>query len=385
MILTRCFGAFVIVLLLVSCAAQPTIAPARMTLADALGQPSSVGFERATAARQFGFPADHGAHPTFAAEWWYYTGNVETAEGRRFGFQLTFFRFGLTPQPVQRSSNWAASNIYMAHFAVSDIGAGTFYAFERFSRGAAGLAGAEGQPFRVWLDDWSAEGQGPTGLPMRLRAAQGDIALDLVLQAGKPIVLQGDHGLSQKSAEPGNASYYYSLTRMPTAGTLRTPSGSFTVHGLAWMDREWSTSALDKQQLGWDWFALQLNNGSDLMYYRLRLRDGSDDPYSKGILVAPDGTTTLIRREDMQIDITNSWKSPNGTVYPAGWRIRVPNAAIDLTITPFMPNQELPLTIRYWEGAVQITGTVAGQQVLGSGYVELTGYADNSIDDRLGR
>ena len=370
---------------LVACAAPPTNPAARLTLADALGRPSTVGFEQALAPRPFIFPDDHGAHPSFAAEWWYYTGNLATADGRRFGFQLTFFRFGLAPQPVQRPSDWSASSIYMAHFALSDIDAGTFYAFERFSRGAAGLAGAESRPFQVWLDDWRADGQGPLGTPIRLRAAQGDIALDLILQAGKPIVLQGDQGLSQKSAAAGNASYYYSMTRMPAQGNLQTPAGSFAVSGLAWMDREWSTTALGQQQLGWDWFALQLDSGDDLMYYRLRMRDGSDDPYSKGILVAPDGSTTLIGRDSLQLDITNTWMSPSGTVYPAGWRIRLPTAAIDLTVTPLIPNQELPLTVTYWEGAVQIVGSIGGKPVAGSGYVELTGYIDDGVDERLSR
>jgi predicted secreted hydrolase len=363
-----------------ACSNAPAEPRTNLAVADLLGQMPAAAFARATTPRPFSFPLDHGPHPTYAAEWWYYTGNLHTAEGRHFGFQLTFFRFALSPTPAERSSAWATSNIYMAHFALSDSESGTFYAFERFSRAAAGLAGASAQPFRVWLEDWHASSQSPTALPMRLVAAEDTIALDLALEAGKPVVLQGNQGLSQKSAEPGNASYYYSLTRMPTSGTIRTSAGTFNVTGLSWMDREWSTSALAPDQIGWDWFALQLNDGREIMYYRLRLRNGNDDPYSKGILVAPDGSTTLLRPQDIQLTTTNQWQSPRGTTYPAAWHLQIPSATLDLTITPTFANQELPLTITYWEGAVRISGNASG-----NGYVELTGYNDQPDSGRLQR
>lgn len=372
-----------LVLLLSSCgiAERPAEPRASLSVSEALGSPAAQGFARAVQPYQFRFPLDHGPHPDYAAEWWYYTGNLRSAEGRQFGFQLTFFRFGLTPTPAVRASDWATSNIYMAHFTVTDVASGQFYAFERLSRGAAGLAGAQGDPFQVWLEDWRADGQGPDGTPMRLQARQDDIAIDLILQAGKQPVLQGDQGLSQKSAEVGNASYYYSLTRMPASGSVQTPAGTFAVTGLAWMDREWSTSALAANQIGWDWFALQLDDGSELMYYRLRLRDGSDDPYSKGILVGPDHQLTALARDDVQIDIVERWQSPQGAEYPAKWRLRAPAAGIDLTITPLIPNQELALTVTYWEGAVQVSGSVAGKAVSGNGYVELTGYQNQSAGE----
>jgi predicted secreted hydrolase len=367
-------------LMLASCtvANKPAEPQASLSVAEALGSPADLGFAHALQPRPFSFPLDHGPHPQFAAEWWYYTGNLHTATGRQFGFQLTFFRFGLTPTPAERPSAWATSNIYMAHFAVTDVAAGQFYAFERLSRGAAGLAGAQGDPFQVWLEDWRADGLGPDGTPMRLRATQGDVAIDLTLQAGKPPILQGDHGLSQKSAAPGNASYYYSLPRMPTNGTIRTAAGAYDVTGLTWMDREWSTSALAANQIGWDWFALQLDDGSDLMYYRLRLRDGSDDPYSSGIVVGPDQQRSALTRDDVQIEVTEHWRSPAGTEYPSKWRLRVPKAGLDLLITPLIPNQELTLTVAYWEGAVQMRGTIAGRPVAGNGYVELTGYGNQN-------
>lgn len=366
----------VLPLLLISCAAPAPQEPrARLAVAEAMRVAGAEGFARATEPRPFVFPQDHGPHPEFAVEWWYYTGNLADTDGRRFGFQLTFFRFAIAPDAAPRDSAWAARDIYMAHFALADVTAGRFYAFERFSRGAAGLAGAQGEPFRVWLEDWEALGRGPQGTPMRLRAAEGDVALDLTLEAGKPPVLQGDRGLSQKSTEPGNASYYYSLTRMPAAGTMRAAGADHRVAGLAWMDREWSTSALGPDQVGWDWFALHLDDGRDLMFYQLRLKGGGSDPFSKGVLVAADGAYCPLARDEVRLEPTGAWTSPrSGGVYPAGWRLAVPAEGIDLTITPLLPDQELPTTVVYWEGAVQIAGSATGY-----GYLEMTGYADEGV------
>lgn len=351
---------------------------ARISTSDALRPDSGAGFARALAPRPFTFPADHGPHPEFQTEWWYYTGNLSTADGRRFGFQLTFFRRALTPTPTERPSAWGTSQVYLAHFAVSDIGANKFYAVDRFGRGAAGLAGAQAEPFRVWLEDWSADGSGPQAMQMRLRARQGDVAIDLALDgAARTPVLQGDEGLSQKSAAPGNASYYYSLTRMPANGSISAGGTTYQVTGLAWMDREWSTSALGEDQIGWDWFALQLDDGRDLMYYQLRRRDGSVDPFSKGIIVAANGTTTSISSSEARLEPVGTWRSSrSGGVYPASWRLSVPTQNLELEVTPRMADQELPLTIVYWEGAVAISGTAAGKPVSGSGYLEMTGYGE---------
>lgn len=373
-----------VALVLASCGAQEasTEPRTRLTVAEAVGGRARDGFARASEPRPFVFPEDHGPHQEYAVEWWYYTGNLEADGGRHFGYQLTFFRFGLAPEAPRRASAWAAGNIYMAHFALSDIGGGRFHAFERFSRDGAALAGASGDPFRVWLEDWTTEGQGPEGLPMRLRAAEGAVAIDLALGEGKPAVLQGDRGLSQKSAEPGNASYYYSLTRMPTEGTVRVGGQSFAVRGSSWMDREWSTSALGPEQVGWDWFALQLSDGRELMYYQLRLRDGGVDPYSKGTLVAADGSSRTLAAADLRLDVLRTWPSPrSGGEYPSGWRLQVPSEGIDLRITPHLDDQELQLTVLYWEGAVRIEGTAGGRAVSGDGYVELTGYADVAAED----
>ncbi|HEX6902431.1 MAG TPA: lipocalin-like domain-containing protein [Thermoanaerobaculia bacterium] len=357
---------------------EPQLDPrASLSVAGALRGQNAQGYARALEPRNFSFPADHGPHPEFRTEWWYYTGNLETAEGRRFGFQLTFFRSALAPEMPARESEWATRQAWLAHFTVSDVEGERFRSFERWSRGAAGLAGARTEPFRVWLKDWSAQAAEDPMFPMRLQASAEDVALDLSLRQGKPPVLQGERGLSRKSAEPGNASYYYSLTRMPAEGTVRLGKERFQVTGLAWMDREWSTSFLGADQVGWDWFALQLSDGSDLMLYQLRRKDGTIDPASSGNVVEADGGSVPLSSKDFSIEPLSRWTSPrSGAAYPARWRVRVPSAELDLEIQPLLADQELDVSFRYWEGAVAVTGTRRGRPVQGRGYVELTGYTD---------
>jgi len=340
---------------------------------------SPQGFASATAPRPFRFPEDHGPHPKFRSEWWYFTGNVTADGGRRFAFQLTFFRFALSPQAPARASAWASNQIYMAHFAVTDIAEQRFYAAERFSRGALDLAGARATPFRVWLGSWQASA-GEALFPLRLRADDGGYAIDLRLAERKPVVLNGDAGLSRKSARPGYASYYYSIPRISVSGRLTTPGGVWPVAGAAWFDREWSSSALAPEQVGWDWFALQLSDGRDLMVYRLRTRDGASDPYSAGTLVEAGGEARSLAADDFTLEALDYWRSPrDGTRYPSRWRVRVPSAAIDVEITPEIPDQELNLSFRYWEGASRVSGTSASAAVTGRGHVELTGYAPGGI------
>lgn len=354
-----------IVLLLVACgedAQQPLNAPT--SVSSLLGAPAVAGYARAVEPREFTFPTDHGPHPDFRSEWWYWTGNLTTADGRAFGYQFTVFRFALAPLTTgpERTSAWAARESWLAHLTLSDIAGGHFYSFERAGRGALDLAGATADPFRVHCDGWQV-----AGTPMRIQADAGAIALDLTLAAGKPVVLQGDHGLSRKGVEPGNASFYYSLTRMPTTGTVRVAEQTFPVSGASWVDREWSTSALAPGVVGWDWFALQLADGRDLMFYRLRRADGSATSFSGGALIAVDGTVTRLTADEVTITQQGSWTSRTGTTYPAGWHLRVRD--LDLVITPALADQELDLTVRYWEGAVKITGSTTGV-----GYVELAGY-----------
>lgn len=337
------------------------------------------GFAKVLQPRDFSFPEDHGPHPEYGVEWWYYTGNLDSEEGRHFGFELTLFRIGLTSESPERNSDWAASQLYMGHFAVTDVEKNRFYAFERFSREALGLAGAsvaEDQKFRVWLEDWSVDGNGTTQPTITLRAAEEDVAIELSLVSDKPLVLQGDRGFSQKSAEPGNASYYYSITRMPTSGTVSIGQQSFAVQGNSWMDREWSTSALSEDQEGWDWFALQLSDGRDLMYYQLRLEDGGVDRFSSGMVVSRDGSTTSVSADEVSISVLDTWESPRGGSYPARWRLQIPSQSLDIEVTPYIENQKLDLSVRYWEGAVKVVGKSGGLPVSGSGYVEMTGYFD---------
>jgi predicted secreted hydrolase len=354
---------------------------AELAVAEALSSGADAEFARAFEPREFSFPEDHGPHPEYGVEWWYYTGNLDSREGRHFGFELALFRIALASKQPDRVSRWATSQLYMGHFAITDVHNKQFYSFERFSRAALGLAGAsvsDDQEFQVWLEDWVIEGEGAETPTIRLKAAAENIAIDLKLDSGKPLVLQGDQGLSQKSAEPGNASYYYSITRMPTSGTLSIDGQSFTVAGSSWMDREWSTTALAEEQLGWDWFALQLSDGRDIMYYQFRLRDGGVDPLSNGMVILDDGSTLALRPEDVQIQVLERWESPLGGSYPSKWRMRLPSQATDLEITPYISNQELDVSVRYWEGAVWIRGTYKGQPISGNGYVEMTGYATGS-------
>ena len=358
---------------------------ASLALAEAMGG-DTTGYARADAARPLLFPDDYGPHPGYKTEWWYYTGNLDTDEGRHFGYELTIFRFALAPSDTaaaERPSAWATNQLFMAHFALTDVASEDFYAFERFSRGALGLAGAQAAPYRVWLEDWSMEGGAGDPFPMRLRAAEDGVALDITLEAAKPLVLQGDRGLDQKGPEPGNASYYYSFTRLPTEGTIMVDGNTYTVRGLSWKDHEWSTSALGDEQVGWDWFALQLSDGRDLMYYQLRRRDGTPSPFTNGVLVAPDGTTKSLERGDVEIEVLDTWTSPrSAAVYPARWRFRIPTEGLNLQLTPHLPDQEMNVSVRYWEGAVRIDGTAAGEAVSGNGYVEMTGYGEGSDEER---
>ena len=234
-------------------ASAAAAAMAQVDVSGLLGSRPAPGFARATAPRAFSFPADHGPHPDFRSEWWYFTGNLAAADGRHFGFQLTFFRVALAPDAAPRASAWATDQAWMAHFTLTDTESGRFHAAERLGRGALSITGAQASPFRVWVDDWQAMSRASTGLfPLRLSASHGDVAVELELSATKPLVLQGRQGWDRKGPEAGNASYYYAYTRLAAQGHVRTRDGRFAVTGTAWMDREWSTSALGPDLVGWD-------------------------------------------------------------------------------------------------------------------------------------
>ena len=342
---------------------------------DVLRGDPAQAFARVGEPREFLFPADHGSHDDYRTEWWYFTGNVNDGNDHRFGYQLTFFRFRPKAGETSGASGWRTEHFYMAHLALADINNEKFHAFERFSRGAAGLAGANADSLHVWLDDWSARATSRETFPLRIRARQDRIALDLSLQQGKSVVLHGDDGVSVKNSEPGNASYYYSYTRMPTTGRVSVGDRTYTVRGNSWMDREWSSSALGKEQLGWDWFALQLSNDHELMYYRFRREDNAPDRFSYGAVVRPGGRVSRLGFDQVELDVLDTWTSPgSGVIYPSAWRLRAPEHELDLSIRPALADQELDLSFRYWEGAVEFEGSFGGSGVIGRGYVELTGY-----------
>ncbi|MBF0262031.1 MAG: carotenoid 1,2-hydratase, partial [Magnetococcales bacterium] len=352
-----------------------------LTIDAALGDSSrDAGFQKATTPRPFNFPQDHGPHPEFRQEWWYVTGNLATTDGKRhFGYQWTLFRIGLQPDPpAPDASAWRTNGLYLGHLALSDIESGRFHHFQRLIRPALGMAGAEAEPFRVWLEDWSLAmvGGSQTQPNFKLVAAQEGIALDLKLDALKPVVLQGEQGLSRKSAEHDAASYYFSLTRLKTRGEIQVNGERHRVEGSSWFDREWSSSALTPEQAGWDWFALQLDDGRELMFYRMRLKNGQDDGASQGILIEADGRTVRLEQSQWRQREIGQWTSPKtGNRYPAGWEIELPDQGLRLEVIPRLADQELAnAALHYWEGAVTVQGRSNGMALGGVGYVELTGY-----------
>jgi len=375
---------------------------ATLSATAALAGSDTAGYARATEPRAFEFPQDHGPHPEYRTEWWYLTGNLEDTRGRRFGYQLTFFRNSLAPEPPGGRSRWSTNQLWMAHLGLTDVEGGAHLSAERMARGAAGLAGGVSEPFRVWLEDWEirhilsaesaepgAKGEAGTNetaeaeglFPLLLTAREGDVELRLELTSSRPPVFQGEAGLSQKGPDPGNASYYISFTRLPTRGTVRVGDQVFQVAGDSWMDREWSTSALDEIHEGWDWFSLQLDDGRDLMFFELRRADGRVEPLNHGVLVEPDGSYRILGAEEVELEVLDRWDSPlDGASYPSGWRMRIPSHGVDLVIEPLLRNQEVNLSIRYWEGAVEAWGDGPDGSVRGRGFVELTGYGELPAD-----
>jgi predicted secreted hydrolase len=319
--------------------------------------------------REFTFPKDHGAHPEYGLEWWYFVGNVADADNRRFGFQLTFFR--------HRGPMSSSEQAYLADFAITVVASNRLYSNAQASLGAFNQAGVVTDPrLRIWLKDWAIsaiDGPVPT---FHLKAERNPIAIDLTAKQLKPPALNGDRGLSQKSSDSGRATYYYSLTRLETEGTITVNGTRYRVAGNAWMDHEFGTSSLGGA-VGWDWFGLQLDNGRELMIYLIRNADGSTVPQSQGTLVEADGTYSQVTLDKIKVTVLDTWKSPHTKgVYPSGWHVTVqaPTGPIILNVTPLVNDQELGSVIPYWEGASRISGTDNGKSVAGFGYVELTGY-----------
>lgn len=342
------------------------------------------GYRTVTGPCGFVFPRDHGVHPAYRTEWWYYTGHLATEAGRRFGFQLTFFRHRLAPPDDRtdrsaKTSAWRTDQVYLAHAALTDVAAGQHRSAEQMARGAAGLAGAALSDgiVTVHLGGWSAR-IAPEG--QRVAAAAEDFALNLDLTPRKPPAAHGDGGYSRKGNGAGRASCYYSFTRLEARGEVTVDGRTHAVSGLAWMDHEYSTAPLEPGLVGWDWFSLQLEDGTDLMLFGLRRAAGGWHPASAGTVVAADGAIRHLSREALRLEVTRRWKSPRtGGDYPAGWRLRIPSAGIDLEIRPALADQEMATGgttgVTYWEGLVDVSGTRAGRPVAGHGFVELTGYA----------
>lgn len=343
-------------------------------------------WKEATAGYTYSFPRDHASHPDYKIEWWYYTGNVKATDGRRFGYQVTFFRVGVDPAPAN-PSKWAIRDLFMTHLAISDPTGRRYRYAEKLSRGGPGLAGAAADEYRVWNDDWTAtlDGGREPGVGSRigsrhlLKAASPQAAIDLALEEGKGPVIHGLGGLSQKGAQAGNASHYYSLTRMPTRGSITVDGERFEVIGDSWMDHEFGTSFLEPGQRGWDWLSMQLSDGRELMLYQLRRDDGSRDPRSSGTLVETDGKTKHLDVNAFTLTPGRAtFKSKNGAAYPTEWAISMPSEKLELTVTTPLNDQELALErstgVAYWEGAIDVSGSSRGKAVTGAGYLEMTGY-----------
>ncbi len=337
------------------------------------------GFRLALPGYSYAFPRDHGSHDEFRTEWWYYTGHLTSEDGRRFGYQLTFFRRGIaqTDRPPN-PSRWAIRHLYLAHFAVTDVNGGRFVYDEKVSRAALGKAGAATGRLHTWIDRWAATADGRMH---HLTASTSLVSIDLRLATKKRPVLHGDAGISRKGQERGEASHYYSLTRMETEGILVINNERFSVKGGSWMDHEFGSMDLGEDLVGWDWFSIQLTDQTELMFYRLRHPDGRAASASSGTFIDADGDTLHLTTEDLHLEAINHWVSErSGARYPSQWRIAVPRLGLVLSLTPLIADQELitgkSTQITYWEGAVHVTGTRAGAAVEGEGYVELTGYAE---------
>lgn len=339
-------------------------------------------FPDAAPGRAFSFPQDHGKHPDFQTEWWYFTGNLDSPDGGKWGFQLTFFRRSMVREP-RRNSAWAVRDVYPAHFAITDIKNRAFFHTEIISRQGPGLAGATADDLNVHVRDWSAQRQDDV---IHLRAREGEYALKLELSPEKPPALHGASGYSRKGDSDEQASYYYSFTRLKAEGTVTFKGAFHTVSGLAWMDHEFGSSILLPDQAGWDWFSLQLEDGTDIMVFHLRKRDGGfERPF--GTVVPEEGPAIDLAGKQISIKPTGSWTSPHtGATYPSGWGIEIPDLQLSLEVKPLLEDQELSTDqstrIVYWEGAVEVTGLNQGKMAKGRGYVELTGYA-HSVGGQL--
>ena len=333
-------------------------------------------YQLALPGHHYAFPRDYFNHPAFQTEWWYYTGNLLSADGHRFGFELTFFRQGVN-RDTAKNTTWDVHDLYLAHLALSDLSGGRFYHTERTNRSGPGIAGAEELSRRIWNGNWQIAWKDGD---QQLQAIADNFELHFTLHSEKPPVIHGENGVSQKAAGPGRASHYISLTRLATSGTITLNGKAFAVTGLAWMDHEFFTHQLSADQAGWDWLSVQLDDRTELMLFHIRRSDGSIDSFSAGTYIDAQGQTTHLRREDFVLQpLADNWKSPvSNATYPIRWKIAVPKLSLELEAGTTLASQELTgnsaLAPTYWEGAVTFAGNRNARPVRGAGYLEMTGY-----------
>lgn len=358
---------------------------------------ANTGWLRAAPGYAWSFPRDHYAHPAHRTEWWYLTGHLREEgtppDAEPVAFQFTLFRIGLDPQaPPPGGSAWRANALVMGHAATTDPVAGRHVFSETLWRAAAGLGGfgAPGDTTLAWC-------QAPPGTPgtwaidlvdgsfaVRARDDGRGLGFDLRCTSATPPVLQGPGGFSPKDVSGNAGSLYYSLPRLEVSGTLRRGDHDVKVAGQAWLDREVFTSTLGAAQTGWDWVSLQLDDGRDLMLYRLRTADGRVD-FALGTLTGRDGASRQLTPDTWSLEPLSQWKSAaTGATYPVDWRLRVPGSGIDVELRATLPDQENVSTrtgVHYWEGAVRAVappGLPGAGSPRGRGFVELTGYGDGS-------
>ena len=342
---------------------------------------SSREFAQARPGYTFSFPKDHGSHDAFRIEWWYFTGHLFGEDDRRFGYELTFFRRAIGhPGHVDNPSAWAIRHLYFAHFAITDEGNKQFRFAEKLSRAGVGKAGARSDFLDVWIDEWVCKAISADHRVMQLHGRTDAFSLDLRVSPQKPPVIHGNDGVSVKGFSPGQASHYYSLSRLSTRGILEIEGEKIPVKGISWMDHEFGSGELGDDQVGWDWFSIQLDTNVEIMIYQLRKNNGLPDPVSSGTVVFPDGTTQHLSLEAIHITAQDVWRSPvTNAQYPSKWQVMIPSLKLSLNIVPRLLDQELvthrSTQVAYWEGAVDVNGQFGGSAIKGMGYVELTGYA----------
>jgi len=338
--------------------------------------PVTTPFKTALTGYRYEFPRDHFSHPDFQTEWWYYTGNLRTEDGHRFGFELTFFREAVD-RDAAKNATWDLRDIYLAHLALSDLDGGAFYHAERTNRNGPGIAGVDASAEHIWNGNWSCEW---SGADQKLQAVDDRFTFGLRLHPEKPPVIQGENGVSQKAAGVGHASHYISFTRLRTSGSITLQGKTYNVSGLSWMDHEFFTHQLEADQVGWDWLSLQLDDDTELMLFRIRRKDGSVDPFSAGTFVDREGKSQHLRASDFSLAPQQEfWERPDKVAsYPIHWKITIPAMALALDATTLLAPQELPGNSKYapnyWEGAIVLKGQKKVSPVTGVGYLEMTGY-----------